>query len=48
MYNAGDVILIDYDNRQPAALVAGDSYSMEDEEISIVFNGKLYPGVNLQ
>lgn len=48
MYNAGDVILIDYDNRQPAALVAGDTYSMEDEEIQIVFNGKLYPGVNLQ
>lgn len=47
MYNAGDVILIDYDNREPAALVAGDTYTMEDEEISIVFNGKLYPGVNL-
>lgn len=48
MYKAGDVILIDYDNREPAALVAGDTYEMEDEEISICFNGKLYPGINLQ
>ena len=48
LYPAGDVILIDYDNRAPAALVAGDSYQMEDEKISICICGDLYPGINLQ
>lgn len=48
MYPAGDVILIDYDNRAPAALVAGDAYDMQDEKISICINGDLYPGINLK
>lgn len=43
IYSKGDVILIDYDNREPAALVPGDTYSMQDELIEIVFNGKIYP-----
>ena len=42
-YPKGDVIVIDYDNRAPAALVTGDTYTMQDEKIDIVFNGKLYP-----
>lgn len=48
LYPAGDVILIDYDNRKPAALVAGDDYDMQDEKISICISGDLYPGINLQ
>ena len=48
LYPAGDVILIDYDNRKPEALVPGDEYEMHDEEISICINGDLYPGINLQ
>lgn len=43
IYPKGDVIVIDYDNRAPAALVAGDEYDMHDELIEIVFNGKIYP-----
>lgn len=43
IYPKGDTIVIDYDNRAPAALVAGDSYTMNDEQIDIVFNGKIYP-----
>ena len=48
LYSAGDVILIDYDNRKPEVLVAGDEYDMQDEKISICINGDLYPGINLQ
>ena len=43
IYPKGDVIVIDYDNRAPAALVAGDSYTMQDEKIEICFSGKIYP-----
>ena len=43
IYPKGDTIVIDYDNRAPAALVAGDTYTMQDEQIDIVFNGKIYP-----
>lgn len=42
VYPKGDALVIEYDNRAPAVLVAGDTYSMEDEEIEIVFNGNLY------
>lgn len=43
IYPKGDVIVIDYDNRAPAALVAGDTYTMQDEKIEICFSGKIYP-----
>lgn len=43
IYPKGDVIVIDYDNRAPAPLVAGDTYTMQDELIEICFSGKLYP-----
>lgn len=43
LYPKGDVLIIEYDNRQPDALVSGDSYSMQDELIEICFNGKIYP-----
>lgn len=42
VYPKGDALVIEYDNRTPAVLVAGDTYNMEDEEIEIVFNGNLY------
>ena len=42
IYPKGDVLIIEYDNRAPAAL-AGETYSMADERIDICFNGKLYP-----
>lgn len=42
IYPKGDVLIIEYDNRAPAAL-AGETYSMADEKIDICFNGKLYP-----
>ena len=51
LYPKGDVLIIEYDNRAPEALIKpsttyptdGDVYTMEDEEIEICFNGKLYP-----
>lgn len=43
LYPKGDVLIIEYDNRQPDALVSGDTYSMQDEQIEICFNGKIYP-----
>lgn len=43
IYPKGDVLIIDYDNRAPAVLVAGDTYTMQDELIEICFNGKIYP-----
>lgn len=43
LYPKGDVLIIEYDNRQPEVLVSGDSYSMQDELIEICFNGKIYP-----
>lgn len=43
LYPKGDVLIIEYDNRAPEALVAGDVYTMEDELIEICFNGKIYP-----
>lgn len=42
MYPKGDALVIEYDNRAPAALVSGDVYTMADEQIEIVFNGNLY------
>lgn len=42
IYPKGDVLIIEYDNRAPQAL-AGETYSMADEQIDICFNGKLYP-----
>lgn len=41
-YAENDQIVINYDNRAPKVLVSGESYTMEDEQIDIVFNGKLY------
>lgn len=51
LYPKGDVLIIEYDNRAPEALIKpsaayptdGDVYTMEDEQIEICFNGKLYP-----
>lgn len=42
VYPKGDALVIEYDNRAPAALVAGDTYTMQDEQIEICFNGNLY------
>ena len=42
VYPKGDALVIEYDNRAPSVLVAGDTYNMEDEEIEIVINGNLY------
>lgn len=42
VYPKGDALVIEYDNRAPAALVAGDTYKMQDEQIEICFNGYLY------
>lgn len=51
LYPKGDVLIIEYDNRAPEALIKpsatyptdGDVYNMEDELIQICFNGKIYP-----
>lgn len=43
LYPKGDILLIEYDNRQPQALVAGDTYTMQDEEIQICFTGYIFP-----
>ena len=43
IYPKGDNIVIEYDNRAPEVLVAGDTYVMQDEKIDICFNGKIYP-----
>ena len=42
VYPKGDALVIEYDNRAPAALVPGDTYTMQDEQIEICFNGNLY------
>lgn len=42
VYPKGDALVIEYDNRAPSVLVAGDAYNMEDEEIEICINGNLY------
>lgn len=42
VYPKGDALVIEYDNRAPSVLVAGDSYTMQDEQIEICFNGYLY------
>jgi hypothetical protein len=42
VYPKGDALVIEYDNRTPAALVTGDTYTMNDEQIEICFNGYLY------
>lgn len=42
VYPKGDALVIEYDNRAPAALVTGDTYKMQDEQIEICFNGYLY------
>lgn len=42
IYPKGDALVIEYDNRAPAALVSGDTYTMQDEQIEICFNGNLY------
>ena len=42
LFGKGDRLMIDYDHREPEAL-AGETYSLEDEQIEIVFTGYLYP-----
>lgn len=42
VYPKGDALVIEYDNRAPAAFVPGDTYTMQDEQIEICFNGNLY------
>jgi hypothetical protein len=42
IYPKGDALVIEYDNRKPAVLVPGDTYTMRDEQIEICFNGNLY------
>lgn len=41
-YPKGDALIIEYDNRAPDSL-NGEEYTMADEKIDIVFNGKIYP-----
>ena len=41
VYPKGDALVIEYDNRAPKAL-NGESYTMADERVDIVLNGKLY------
>lgn len=41
-YPENDTLVIEYDNRAPDVLVTGESYTMQDEQIDIVFNGKLF------
>ena len=43
LYPKGDALVIEYDNRAPAALVVGDTYTMQDERIEIVFTGYIFP-----
>ena len=42
-YPKGDILVIDYDNREPEKLIDTDVYEIEDEKIEICFSGKLYP-----
>lgn len=42
VYPKGDALVIEYDNRAPAVLVPGDTYTIRDEQIEICFNGNLY------
>lgn len=42
-YPKGDILIIDYDNREPEKLINTDVYEIEDERIDICFCGKLYP-----
>ena len=42
-YPKGDILIIDYDNREPEKLIDTDTYEIEDEQIDICFSGKLYP-----
>ena len=42
-YPKGDILIIDYDNREPEKLIDTDVYEIEDEQIDICFSGKLYP-----
>jgi hypothetical protein len=41
-YPENDTLVIEYDNRAPSVLVPGESYTMNDEQVDIVFCGKLY------
>ena len=41
-YPENDTLVIEYDNRAPKVLVSGESYTMKDEHVDIVFCGKLY------
>lgn len=41
-YPENDTLVIEYDNRAPDVLVTGESYTMQDEQVDIVFCGKLY------
>lgn len=43
VYPKGDILIIDYDNREPEKLISSDVYEIEDEQIDICFSGKLYP-----
>lgn len=42
LFGKGDRLMIDYDHREPDA-IAGETYTMADEKIEIVFTGYLYP-----
>lgn len=42
LFGKGDRLMIDYDHREPNAL-AGETYTLADEKIEIVFTGYLYP-----
>lgn len=42
LFGKGDRLMIDFDHREPDVL-AGETYSLEDEKIDIVFTGYLYP-----
>lgn len=47
LYPKGDALVIEYDNRAPAALVAGDTYTMQDERIQICFTGYIFPNSDI-
>lgn len=42
LFGKGDRLMIDYDHREPDA-IAGETYTLADEKIEIVFTGYLYP-----
>lgn len=47
LYPKGDALIIEYDNRAPAAMVVGDTYTMANERIQICFTGYIFPNSDI-